>query len=48
MVVKLRKSTTVSGGLYHLEFHVTASMGGSTASVLKKEFDFNRLWIKDR
>lgn len=48
MDVKLGYSTSLNSGLHHLEFIVTGSINGSTASVFKKEFDFNRLWVKDK
>ena len=48
MDIKLGYSTALNSGLHHLEFIVTGSISGSTGSVFKKEFDFNRVWVKDR
>jgi len=48
MVARLGYSTSLNSCLHHIEFFVTASIAGATDSVLKREFDFNRLWVKDK
>ena len=40
-------STTLSEGLYHITATVACSLSGSTV-LMTREFDFNRVYMKDR
>ena len=48
LVVKLGHSTAATKGLHHMQWTVTCSVAGSTLAPMKKEVEFNRLWIKDK
>ena len=47
IMARLNYSTHLSEGIYHLDFVVTASVGGSTDVPLKKPFSFERVYVKD-
>ena len=48
LVAYLTWTTELARGKYHLRATVTCALGGSTGTVMKRQFDFNRLYIKDR
>ena len=48
VVAYLTWTTALARGRYGLDITVTAALGGTTATVMKKQFDFNRLYLKDR
>ena len=48
LIAKLGYSTNVVRGLHHIRWIATCSVAGSTVTPMKKELDFNRLWIKNR
>ena len=48
LVVRLGYTTSANKGLHHIQWVVTCSVGGSTLTPMNIEFEYNRLWIKDR
>ena len=48
IVTYLTWSTEVARGKYHLTAKLTCALGGSTATLMKRQFDFQRLYLKDR
>lgn len=48
MVLRLTWTTQVRPGIYQLEFWTVASVLGSTATPLKKQLDFTRVYLKER
>jgi hypothetical protein len=48
VVAYLTWTTNVARGRYGLDITVTAALSGSTATAMKKQFDFNRVFLKDR
>lgn len=47
LVVRLAWTTQLNPGLYHMEFNVTCSVQ-SGATEFKRQFDFDRVYLKDR
>lgn len=48
MVLRLTWTTQVRAGIYKLEFKTVASVLGSTVTPLKKQFEFDRVYLKER
>lgn len=48
IVTYLTWSTKVARGKYHLTATITCALEGSTVTAMKRQFDFNRLFLKDR
>ncbi len=47
LITKLCYNTTLLAGIYHLKFVVVGKLGGESTA-FKREFDFNRVYVKDR
>ena len=48
VLVEKLSGTTVLSGLYHMRFKVTITQGATTDLAMVREFDFNRLQVKNR
>jgi len=48
VVTYLTWTTKVARGRYHMNIDVTAALGGSTATAMVRQFDFDRIYLKDR
>lgn len=48
MVLRLTWTTQVRPGIYKLEFNTVSSVLGSTATPMKKQFEFDRVYLKER
>jgi hypothetical protein len=48
MIARMTWTTQVQPGIYRLEFKIVASVNGSTVTPLKKQFDFARVYLKER
>lgn len=46
-VIPLTYSSTIGAGTYHLSINVTASINGTTSDLFIKQFDFNRISVRD-
>lgn len=47
LIVKLGYHSTLGEGIYHLRFLVVGKLG-SNDTAFKREFDFDRIYVKDR
>lgn len=48
MILRLGWTTAVNQGLYRIEFSIIASVNGSTVTPIKRQFEFDRLLLKER
>ena len=48
IITYLTWSTQVARGKYHLTADITCALDGSTALAMVRQFDFDRLYLKDR
>ena len=48
MILRLTWTTQINPGMYQLEFKVVASVNGSTLTPIKRQFDFARVYLKER
>jgi len=48
MVLRMTWTTQINPGHYGLEFNILATVSGSTLNPLKKQLDFNRVYLKRR
>ena len=48
MVLRMTWTTQINSGHYALEFNIVATVSGSTATPLKKQLDFDRVYLKRR
>lgn len=48
LVTNLTWTTQIKPGIYRMEFKVTASVAHSTVSPLRRQFDFARVYLKER
>lgn len=47
VTIPLTYSSSNASGIYHLEINVVASINGATSNLFTKEFDFNRIQLRD-
>ena len=48
LITRLTWTTQINPGIYQLEFKIVASVNGSTVTPLKRQFDFARVYLKER
>jgi hypothetical protein len=48
MILRLTWTTQVRPGIYNLEFKIVASINGSTITPIRRQFDFARVYLKER
>jgi hypothetical protein len=48
LVTRLGWTTEIGQGLYKLEFATICTVNGSTDKPIRRQFDFDRLYLKER
>ena len=48
LVTRLSWTTALSQGVYQLDFRVVASVNGSTLTPIRRQFEFGRVFLKER
>lgn len=48
LITRLNWTTQIRPGIYQMEFKVVASVSHSTATPLKRQYDFARVYLKER
>jgi methionine-rich copper-binding protein CopC len=48
MILRLTWTTQIRPGIYNLEFKAVASVNHSTVTPIRRQFDFARVYLKER